>query len=102
MLCFALLTRCRVIRPHVEDQLPHELHEQVTLMQGPLRSEKNYDNGIPVSLRELLLSWLPAGIKSISPLSENEGCQNTDIMRLFTDCVHVKEFLPSTQFKQER
>ena len=45
MLCFALLTRCRVIRPHVEDQLPHELHEQVTLMQGPLRMEKKCDNG---------------------------------------------------------
>lgn len=74
MLCFALLTRCRVIRPHVEDQLPHELHEQVTLIQGPLRMEKNVITGIPVRLRELVLSWLRAGIKSIWPLSENEGC----------------------------
>lgn len=71
MLCFALLTRCRVIRPHVEDQLPHELHEQVTLMQGPLKVKKMR---IPVRLRELVLSWLRAGIKSIWPLPENEGC----------------------------
>ena len=31
-------------------------------------------SGIPVRLRELVLSWLRAGIKSIWPLPENEGC----------------------------
>lgn len=60
MLCFALLTRCRVIRPHVEDQLPHELHEQVTLMQGPLTMKKcdiGYSSQVKRAGVELASRW---------------------------------------------
>ena len=40
MDCVTLLVRWRVIRPHVEDQLPHGFHEHVTLTQGPVDREK--------------------------------------------------------------
>lgn len=33
--CVALLVRCRVIRPHVPDQLPQEFQEHVTYLHGP-------------------------------------------------------------------
>lgn len=35
--CVTLLVRCRDIFPQVEDQLPHEFQEHVTLTQGPVK-----------------------------------------------------------------
>ena len=40
MDCVTLVVRWRVIRPHVEDQLPHRFQEQATLMQGPFLPQK--------------------------------------------------------------
>ena len=98
MLCFALLTRCRVIRPHVEDQLPHELHEQVTLIQGPLRMEKKCDNGYSNQVKragvELASRWDQIDLAS----PKTRAAQNTDITRLLTNCMQIKECLSSAQF----
>lgn len=41
MDCVTLLVRCRVILPQVDDQLPQEFQEHVTVTQGPAKYSVN-------------------------------------------------------------
>lgn len=57
MDCVTLLVRCRVILPQVDDQLPQEFQEHVTVTQGPAKYSVNLvDSPLLIVLKPFLSS----------------------------------------------